>query len=102
MPIAKPEEPGEKGGLLDRLREKYQDTREVLNVQARLEALKETVEAGIDHITTLMIVFLLQTVVLPLLVLWGLVRLAGLLFRPGRDGGPSLLRLPQGRTPETA
>jgi hypothetical protein len=85
MPIVPPEG-GEEGeaGLLDQLRRRYEGTREALNIQARLEALRETVEAGIDHITSLMIVFLLQTVVLPLLVLWGLVRLARALFRTSR------------------
>lgn len=87
MPIVRPEEEdGDDGGLLDGLRKKYQDTRQVLNVQARLEAFKDTLEAGIDHITNLIIVFVLQSLVLPLLVLWGLVRLAGALFRPGWAG----------------
>lgn len=89
MPIARPdEEEGRDGGLLDQLKRKYEGTRETLNVQARLDALRDTVEEGIDHITSLMIVFLLQTIVLPLLVLWGLVRLAKTLFRtPSRPAG---------------
>lgn len=85
MPIEVPkEEKGEGGtGLLEGLRKRARDTKEMLNVQARLEALKETVEAGVDHIMSLMTVFLLQTVVIPLLVLWGLIRLAGSLVRFG-------------------
>ncbi|MCF8061738.1 MAG: hypothetical protein K9M82_04410 [Deltaproteobacteria bacterium] len=81
-PIVQPEgEAVQNDGLLDQLRRKYEGTRETLNIQARLDALQDTVEAGIDHITSLMIVFLLQTIVLPLIVLWGLARLAGALFR---------------------
>jgi len=89
MPIVRPGgEEGRDGGLLDELRRKYEGTREALNVQARLEALRDTVEEGIDHITSLMIVFLLQTIVLPLVVLWGLVKLAKALFRlPARPTG---------------
>ena len=89
MPIVRPgEEEGRDGGLLDQLKRKYEGTRETLNVQARLDALRDTVEEGVDHITSLMIVFLLQTIVLPLLVLWGLVRLAKTLFRtPARPAG---------------
>jgi hypothetical protein len=93
VPIVRPEDGGEEEqGLLDQLRSKYEGTREALNVQARLEALRDTVEAGIDHITSLMIVFLLQTVVIPLLVLWGLVRLAKALFRTSR---PAMVRGPE-------
>lgn len=81
-PIVRPGgEESRDAGLLDELRRKYEGTRDALNVQARLDALRETVEEGIDHITSLMIVFLLQTIVLPLLVLWGLVKLAKALFR---------------------
>jgi len=87
MPIVSPEGAGEgeEAGLLDRLRKGLQETKETLNVEARLNALRETAEAGIDHITSLMVVFLLQTVVAPLLVLWGLIKLGGALVRaPGR------------------
>ncbi len=67
-------------GLVERLREKYRDAKEALNIEARLEALKETVESGIERITDLMVVFVLQTVIIPLAVLWALLRL----FRWGR------------------
>ena len=60
MPIVQPEDGAAENdaGLLERLRKRFQSTREVLGIQARLDALKETAEAGIDHITSLMIVFL--------------------------------------------
>lgn len=89
MPIAVPNQGEEKegGSLLESLRKRAQDTKDVLNVQARLEALKDTVEDGIDHIMSLITVFLLQTVVIPLLVLWGLIRLSGSLVRAGGTPG---------------
>ena len=101
MPIVSPEDeaPEESAGLLERLRKRLQDTRETLNVEARLEALRETAEAGIDHITSLMTVFLLQTILLPLLVLWGLLRLAGALFR---TGGGAVAHAPIERLPNRA
>jgi hypothetical protein len=82
IPMVQPEDgAGENSGLMDGLRKKYQDTREVLNVQARLEALKDTVEEGIDYITNLIIAFVLQTLIVPLLILWGLIRMAGIMSR---------------------
>jgi len=85
MPIEIPAqgEGEEDAGLLESLRKRAQETKDMLNVQARLDALKETVEAGVDHIMSLMTVFLLQTVVIPLIVLWGLIRLSGSLVRVG-------------------
>lgn len=84
MPIEVPEQEKEEDtGLLESLRKRARETKDMLNVQERLDALKETVEAGVDHIMSLATLFLLQTVVIPLLVLWGLVRLAGSLVRVG-------------------
>ncbi len=104
MPIVPPEaeeQPGD--GLLGRLKKRYEDTREALAVQRRLEALKDTVEGGIEHITSLMVVFLLQTVVAPLLVLWGLIKLAGGLVRtPGRSGGSGFLLPEPGKAPNSS
>jgi hypothetical protein len=95
MPITHPEQEGEPDqGLLGRLKEKYQDTKAVLNVPDRLEALKDTVEDGIDHITNLIIVFLLQTIIIPLLVLWGLLRLTGMFMRGGWAPAGRLLKGP--------
>lgn len=63
-----------------------------LNLAAKIRTLKAMTQKIIDHIVGLIVVFVLQTVVLPLALLWGLVRAlkgggaaAGLLtgmFRP--------------------
>lgn len=89
MPIQQEGTGESEQGVLERLKEKYRDTREIFNVEERLSALKNTVEEGVEHITDLIIVFLLQTVVIPLLVLWGLVKLTGVLIRGGM-GNPRL------------
>ncbi len=44
-----------------------------LDLEARLDKLKALAEAWTDHIVTLMVVFVLQTLLLPLLLLWALV-----------------------------
>lgn len=42
------------------------------DVKTRFENLKKAAEQATDHIVRLMVIFLLQTVVIPLLLLWGL------------------------------
>ncbi|RDE49538.1 MAG: hypothetical protein DVS81_16105 [Candidatus Accumulibacter meliphilus] len=63
-------------GLLDRIKGWWgQD----LEVKARFDALQQAAEQATEHIITLIVVFLLQTVVIPLLLvsgLYGLVRAA--------------------------
>jgi hypothetical protein len=41
-------------------------------VKARLDNLKKTAEQATEHIVKLMVIFVLQTLVIPLLLLWGL------------------------------
>jgi len=55
-----------------------------LDLEARLDKLKALAEAWTDHIVTLMVVFVLQTLLLPLLLLWALILAA-------RSGLPGLL-----------
>lgn len=54
-----------------------------LDVKARFEQLKQAAELATEHIIRLIVIFLLQTLVMPLLLLWGLYRAArGILVRP--------------------
>lgn len=46
------------------------------DVKARFEQLKQVVERAIEHIIKLMVIFLLQTLLLPLLLLWVLYGVA--------------------------
>lgn len=62
---------GDAGGLLD--------------VKARVAQLREAVDKATDHIIDLMVVFVMQTIVIPIVLLWALFKLAGgvLLSRSG-------------------
>ncbi|MFC1883873.1 hypothetical protein ACFL2O_03785 [Thermodesulfobacteriota bacterium] len=62
------------------LKKSFADAREALAIRERLEILKDKVANSVEYTIDLIIVFLLQTVIIPILVLWGLIRLIGLLF----------------------
>lgn len=51
------------------------------DVPARIAELREAAERIVDHTIRLAVVFLLQTLVLPLLLMWMLARAGGLLLR---------------------
>jgi len=53
-------------GILDKIKGWSQST----DVKARFENLKRTAEQTIEHLIRLMVIFLLQTLILPLLLLW--------------------------------
>ncbi|MES2686259.1 MAG: hypothetical protein V4706_05510 [Pseudomonadota bacterium] len=77
-PVAAPDNPG----VLDRMKGWLSDT---ADVKARFEALKLAAEQATDHIIRLIVIFLLQTLVIPLLLLWALYALArGVFERAGR------------------
>jgi len=63
------------GGLGEKLQNWWDSAASKVDVSKRLEELKEAAGRAIDDIVRLIVVFLLQTVVLPLLLLWGLMRL---------------------------
>ena len=63
----------ENQGMLDKIKGWSQNT----DIKSRFENLKHTAEQATEHIIKLMVIFLLQTLVLPLLllwVLWGIAR----------------------------
>jgi hypothetical protein len=47
-----------------------------MDVKLRYEQLKQTAEQAIEHIVRLMAIFLLQTLLLPVLLMWLLYGLA--------------------------
>jgi hypothetical protein len=73
-------------GMLDKMKTWLADNGDV---KARFESLKQAAEQATEHIIKLMVIFLLQTLVLPLLLLWALYGLArGLFERPWRRREP--------------
>ncbi|MGD9946491.1 MAG: hypothetical protein AB7L76_23665 [Burkholderiaceae bacterium] len=60
-------------GLLDRMRGWLSQN---ADVRARFDALKTAAEQAIEHMINLIVIFLLQTLVVPTLMLWGLYALA--------------------------
>lgn len=65
----------EKPGLLERARRAYDSAAASLDVDSRVQALSEAAARVSEHTVDLIVVFVIQTVLLPLLFLWLLVRL---------------------------
>ncbi|RRQ20982.1 hypothetical protein [Thiohalobacter thiocyanaticus] len=63
-------------GLLDQARRAYDSMVGSLDLEARTAELRATVTRVSEHTIDLIVVFVLQTVILPLLFLWLLVKLA--------------------------
>ncbi|MCB1931155.1 MAG: hypothetical protein KDI45_01640 [Candidatus Accumulibacter sp.] len=80
-PATEPE--GEAAGLLARIRGWW--SRDV-DIQDRFAALQQAAEEATEHIVTLIVIFLLQTLVIPLLLLWALFSFARSAFDPPRGG----------------
>jgi hypothetical protein len=55
--------------MLDRMKEWFSKSGDV---RTSYENLKKTAEQATEHIVNLIVIFLLQTLVLPLVLLWGL------------------------------
>jgi hypothetical protein len=74
-------------GMLDRMKGWLAEN---ADVKARFEELKQAAEQATEHIIRLIVVFLLQTLVIPLLLLWALYALArGVFERAGRWPPPA-------------
>jgi len=65
--------PDENQGMLDRLKGWWSQNGDV---KARFDNLKQAAERATEHIINLMVIFLLQTLVIPLLLLWVLYGVA--------------------------
>jgi hypothetical protein len=62
-------------GLIGRVSGWFSGTMERLDVSQRVEALRERVGQVVDHLMHLLVVFVLQTLVLPLAFLWVVTRI---------------------------
>ena len=67
---AAPEVSGDETSLLDRLGEMWDSSVRQLNVSGRIERLKESASNASEQIINLIVIFVLQTIILPLAFLW--------------------------------
>lgn len=80
-----PTSASENPGILDRLKRSVNDVG--AGLAQRYSGIKAAVENATEHVVTLIVIFVLQTMVLPLLLLWGLYGLAKAAFQfPARSG----------------
>jgi len=64
--------PPESQGMLDLLKSKVPN----FNIEERARHFKEAAERWAENMVDLMVVFLLQTLIFPLLLLWGMLSFA--------------------------
>ncbi|KAF1048125.1 hypothetical protein [Xylophilus sp.] len=76
--------PAEAAGLGRRLREWWDRAADLVDVGQRLRQLRDGAAQAVDRMVDLIVVFVLQTVVLPLALLWLLAWLARALVAPPR------------------
>ncbi len=84
---AEPEVQAEDRSLLDRLGSMIDESLESINAKRRLEQLKATTSNAAEHIINLIVIFVLQTVLLPMALFWVLLEVAkGWVGRMARGG----------------
>ena len=85
---ASPEVSGEDRSLLERLGSAIDESIQSMNASRRLEQLRETASNAAEHIVNLIVIFVLQTILLPLGIFWLLLEVvkgfvARMAQRPG-------------------
>ena len=71
--------PASQDSLIERLNTFIDDQRRTLDVEGRLTRLKHDVESAVEHVVNLIVVYVIETLLLPLgflVVAWGLVKQA--------------------------
>ncbi len=80
-----PRQVGTEESLLDRLGNMIDESMESLNVAERIDRLRDSASNASEHIVNLIVIFVLQTIILPLVFLWLFVEgLKGLAARTTR------------------
>ena len=86
VPEATPEDAEDKG-LIEDARKLYDEARRALSLRRKIEGMKQGIGEFVDHAVNLIVVFLLQTIVFPLIFLWILVRMTAYLAKKEFSGG---------------
>ena len=68
-------------GFWENFLTRYKELKESIDIKKRLSVLSDTVSNSVKYILNLIAVFLIQTVVIPIIVIWILIKLAYYLFR---------------------
>ena len=77
-------------GFWDKLR-RLKDAAASLDVRGKLAELQSALDKATDHIVDLMVVFVMQTIVVPVVLLWALLKVAGgVLLSRGAAGVPRM------------
>ncbi len=77
--VAMPESDAEDQSVIERLGSMLDSSLDALNIGDRLDRLRDRVSNVSEHIINLIVIFLLQTIILPLVFLWLFVELLKLL-----------------------
>lgn len=77
--------PAQQQGVLDRMSSMWQSTTNTLDIKAQLEKLKQAVSEISSQVIDMIVVFVLQTLVLPLAMLWLLYKLMLMSLQYGRE-----------------
>jgi len=77
--VATPESDAEDQSVIERLGSMLNSSLDSMNIGDRLDRLRDRVSNVSEHIITLIVIFLLQTIILPLVFLWLFVELLRLL-----------------------
>lgn len=83
---ATPPARSEEKGLLDRLKDRAKAT--VMLPSIDLQAIKQTVDSMPERILKLIVVFLMQTIIIPIILLWVLYKFAATVVQPSQAGAP--------------
>ena len=60
-----------------KMKEMYDGAKSQVDIERRLEQIKEKAAEVAEHIIDLIVVFILRTIIVPILTLWAFIRLAG-------------------------
>jgi len=72
--------------IWERARDMFGSAKSKVDLKRMFEQVRQKASAMTEYIVDLMVVFLLQTMVIPILVLWGLVRFSVFLMRKNISG----------------
>ncbi len=67
--------------LIEDARRLYDEARRALSLRRKIEGMKQGIGEFVDHAVNLIVVFLLQTIVFPIVFLWVLVRMTAYLAK---------------------